>query len=56
MRRTGTPDAAPQTRAGFGAAAEWNYRKVERGKEASVYIGGGLLTLLIIVVLLIWLL
>ncbi len=56
MRRTGTPEAGPQTPAGFDAAVEWNYRKVERGKEASVYIGGGLLTLLIIVVLLIWLL
>jgi hypothetical protein len=36
--------------------ARGNTDQVERGKEARVYIGGGVLALIVVVLLLVWLL
>jgi hypothetical protein len=49
-------DSRTQTRRGFGQCVEWNTPWDQLGKEGAMYISGGVLALIVIVVLLIWLL
>jgi hypothetical protein len=55
VRFAPTPDADPGKH-GFPAPGTGNYGPGKRTKGDSVYIGGGVLALIIIVILLVWLL
>jgi hypothetical protein len=55
---TGTHERNRETPLGkvSAGAPRGNYGSVERREEATMYIGGGVLALIVIIVLLIWLL